>query len=60
MTTKQGMQQQGFGEMKFYCDCKKEYSLNMQAICDSMGRFLDIEIAFPGAATTQVLTHCIW
>ncbi len=29
----------------------KKYGLNIQAICDSTGQLLDIEIAFPGAAS---------
>ncbi len=48
--TKWDVKQQGFGEMKCYCGQKKKYRLNMQAICNSMGKFLDIEIAFPGAS----------
>lgn len=55
--TRKEMQRQGFGEMKCYCGRKKKYGLNMQAICDSMGRFLDIEIAFPGASSDYFAFH---
>ncbi len=47
--TKRDIQSQGFGEMKCFCGRKKKGGLNMQAICDSIGRFLDVDIAFPGA-----------
>jgi hypothetical protein len=39
------------GDAKFYCGRKKKFGLNMQAICDSDGTFLDVEIAFPGATS---------
>ncbi len=37
--------------MRCFCGMKKKYSLNVQTMCDSMGSFLEIEIAFPGAAS---------
>ena len=55
--TRKDMTRQGFGEMKCYCGRKKKFGLNMQAICDSMGNFLDIEIAFPGAASDYFAFH---
>jgi len=40
-----------FGPAKFFCGRKKKFGLNMQAVCDSRGMFLDVEIRFPGAAS---------
>jgi len=36
---------------KFFCGRKHKFGLNMQAICDSRGRFLDISIIFPGSTS---------
>ena len=32
----------------FYCGCKSKHGLNMQAVCDVNGRFLDVFIGCPG------------
>ena len=39
------------GAKKFLCSRKKKFGLNMQAVCDDKGRFLDIEIQHPGATS---------
>ena len=41
----------GFGESKFFCGRKKKFGLNMQAVCDAHGRFLDVEIRMPGSSS---------
>ena len=38
-----------FRYTKFYCGCKSKHGLNMQAVCDANGIFLDIFIGCPGA-----------
>ena len=40
-----------FGLARFYCGCKSKHSLNIQAVCDMNGRFLDIFIRCPGATS---------
>lgn len=42
------------GQTKFFCDRKKKYGLNMQAVCDSEGRFLDVSIQYGGASSDLV------
>lgn len=39
---------------KFWCGRKHKFGLNMQAICDARGRFLDLSIMFP-ASTSDCL-----
>ena len=39
------------GAKKFLCSRKKNFGLNMQAVCDARGRFLDIDIHHPGATS---------
>jgi hypothetical protein len=41
----------GCGPQKFFCGRKKKYGLNMQATCDSEGKFLDVSIHHPGATS---------
>lgn len=41
----------GIGGKKFFCGRKKKFGLNMQAVCDSRRRFLDVEIRHPGATS---------
>jgi hypothetical protein len=41
----------GCGPRKFFCGRKKKFGLNMQATCDSNGRFLDVDIQHPGATS---------
>lgn len=43
------LNQLGFGAKKFLCGRKKKFGINMQAICDSKGRFIDYEMKHPGA-----------
>ena len=40
-----------FRSARFYCGCKSKHDLNMQAVCDMNGRFLDIFIGCPGATS---------
>ena len=40
-----------FGSARFYCKHKSKHGLNMQAVCDMNGRFLDIFIGCPGATS---------
>ena len=42
------------GCKKFFCGRKKRYGLNMQAVCDSKRRFIDIDISHP-ASTSDYL-----
>ena len=42
------------GAKKFYCGRKHRFGLNMQATCDSEGKFLDVSIAHP-ASTSNFL-----
>jgi hypothetical protein len=39
------------GSGRFYCGRKGKYGLNMQAVCDSRRRFLDISIRHPASAS---------
>ena len=41
----------GFGPSKFFCGRKMKYGLNMMGVCDSMRRFIWVEINMPGAAS---------
>jgi hypothetical protein len=45
------------GQKKFFCGCKKIFGLNMQAISDVEGCFLDVSIKHP-AATSDYLAFC--
>ena len=49
--TKPDIKRMGIGPLKFYCGRKKKFGLNMQAVCDARGTFLDIDIRLPGAAS---------
>jgi DDE superfamily endonuclease len=40
---------------KFFCGRKHKFGLNMQAICDARGRFLDVSLMFP-ASTSDILS----
>jgi hypothetical protein len=39
------------GPKKFLCGRKKKFGLNMQAVCDSERRFLDVAICHPGSTS---------
>lgn len=39
------------GQKKFYCGRKNKYGLNMQAVCDHHGRFLDVSIVYGGSSS---------
>ncbi|GFH55306.1 predicted protein [Chaetoceros tenuissimus] len=38
-------------ERKWFCSRKNKYGLNLQAICDSRKRFLDLSILFGGSSS---------
>jgi DDE superfamily endonuclease len=40
---------------KFFCGQKHKFGLNMQAICNAHGRFLDVSLMFP-ASTLDILS----
>ena len=40
----------GIGGKAFFCCRKNRFGLNMQAVCDSQGRFLGISIMYPASA----------
>ena len=42
---------------KFFCGRKSKFGLNMQAVCDSSRRFLDVSIEHPGS-TSNFLVFC--
>ena len=48
--TKKDIQEIGCGESKFFCGQKKKFGLNMQAVCDANGKFLDVEIRMPASS----------
>ena len=39
---------------KFYCGRKHKFDLNCQAVCDALGRILDLAIQYPGS-TSNIL-----
>ena len=39
------------GKKKFFCGRKHKFGLNLQAVCDAEGRFLDLDIGHPGATS---------
>lgn len=39
------------GPKKFHCGRKSKFGLNMQAVCDRRGHFLDISIEHPGSTS---------
>lgn len=41
----------GVGPKKFYCGRKHKFGLNMQAVCDHHGRFIDVSIGHPGSTS---------
>ena len=45
------LKQLKIGGKKFFCGRKKKFDLNMQAVCDACGRFLDVEIKHLGATS---------
>ena len=45
------------GALKFFCGRKKKYGMNLQAICDSNRKFIDIEVRHP-ASTSDYLCFC--
>jgi len=36
---------------KFFCGRKHKFGLNVQAVCDARGRFLDMSVVFPGSSS---------
>ena len=44
-----------FRSTQFYCGHKSKHGLNMQAVCDVNGRFLDIFIGCPGAMSDYLV-----
>jgi hypothetical protein len=51
------IQEQPFGAGKMYCSRKHKYGLSMQAVADSQGKFLDVEIGNPGSASDYYCWH---
>jgi hypothetical protein len=49
--TKRDCVEAGCGPKKFFCGRKKKFGMNMQATCDSDGKFLDVSIMHPGATS---------
>ena len=45
------------GPAKFFCGRKSKFGLNMQAVCDADGRFLDVYIGCPGSASDYYAFH---
>ena len=39
------------GVKKFFCGRIGKFSLNLQGVCDSRGRFLDASVGHPGSAS---------
>ena len=39
------------GRKEFFCGRKHKFGLNLQAVCDAEGRFLDLDIEHPGATS---------
>ena len=39
---------------KFFCGRKNKFGFNCQAVCDSVGRFLDISLLYPGSTADCV------
>jgi DDE superfamily endonuclease len=48
MATKAGCEAAGCGQKKFFCGQKKKFGVNLQAVCDSNSKFLDVSIGLPG------------
>ena len=48
----------GIGSSKFLCGRKLKFGLNLQAVCDSKLRFLDISILFGGATSDLLSFEC--
>lgn len=55
--SKPDIKKQPFGDGKMYCGRKHKFGLNMQAICDSQQRFLDVSICNPGSASDYYCWH---
>lgn len=46
------------GESQFFCDRKKKFGLNLQAIVDHLGRFTWISLEYPGACSDYLAWSC--
>jgi hypothetical protein len=44
----------GFGSKKYFCGHKKKYGINMQAVVEANGKFLDIDLQHPGSCSDFV------
>ena len=49
--SKGSLRNAGLGARKFFCGRKKKFGLNLQAICDHLLRFMDVEIVHPGSTS---------
>jgi DDE superfamily endonuclease len=49
--SKSELKKLNIGGRKFFCGRKKKFGLNMQAVCDSNRRFLDVQIQHPGCTS---------
>ena len=49
--TKKECDRAGVGSKKFFCARKHKFGLNLQAVCDSKKRFIDLSLKFPGSTS---------
>jgi hypothetical protein len=47
------------GPKKFFCGRKRKFGLNMQGVCDSKCRFVDIHVKQPGATSDYLAFNCL-
>jgi hypothetical protein len=47
------------GPKKFFCGRKSKFGLNMQGVCDSKCRFVDIHVKQPGATSDYLAFNCM-
>lgn len=52
--TKADCEEMGKGQREFYCGRKHKFGWNLQAVCDSNGKFLEVWIKFPGSASDYI------
>jgi DDE superfamily endonuclease len=52
--TKSDCKDMGKGQREFFCGRKHKFGWNLQAVCDSTGKFLEVWIKFPGSASDYI------